>query len=163
MGLTLPGPLEILLNDLGFTWPEVDETELLAVGQAWATLGGGIGEALRTAQEATGRLTELNQGDAVDAFLAQWSGGDAPADVLGSAATGVQVGGAAILTCAGIVLALKVNTIVNLTILAVEIAQAIATAAPTFGASLLEIPVFKEVTSRIVGAIVNEAVVAIID
>lgn len=36
-----------------------------------------------------------------------------------------------------------------------------ATAAPTFGASLLEIPVFKELTSRIIGLIVNEAINAI--
>ena len=28
MGVTLPGELERLLNDLGFTWPEVDEQEI---------------------------------------------------------------------------------------------------------------------------------------
>lgn len=163
MGLTLPGTLEILLNDLGFTWPEVDETELLALGATWAGLGERVVTAVRSAQSATDQLAAANQGEAMNAFLAQWSGGDAPVSVLGDAATGVAVGGAAILTCAGITLALKINTIINLVILAFEIAEAIATAAPTFGASLAEIPVFKEITSRIIGAIVNEAVVAIMD
>jgi len=161
MGLTLPSTLEILLNDLGFTWPEVDETELAAAGQAWLGLGGQLAGITGSTHTAISQLTRVNQGEAMDAFLAQWSGQDAPASVLADATTGVQVGGAAILTCAAIALALKVTTIVNLTILAFEVAEALATAVPTFGASLAEIPVFKEITSRIIGAVVNEAVVAV--
>jgi hypothetical protein len=81
--------------------------------------------------------------------------------VLSDASTGVELGGAALLLCAGIVLGLKINTIINLTILAFEIASAIAEAVPTFGASLAEIPVFREITKRIINAIINEAINAI--
>ncbi len=161
MGLVLPGVLETLLNDLGFTWPEVDESELLSLGSTWSGFGAALSSAQQSAQGAADRVGAVNQGAAVDAFRAKWSGSNAPASVLGDAGVGVDLGGAAMLLCAGVVLALKVNTIINLTILAAEIVEALATAIPTFGASLLEIPVFKEVTSRFIGAIVNEAVVAV--
>jgi hypothetical protein len=158
MGLELPGALETLLNDLGFTWPEVDETQLFQVGSQWTGLGGNLAQVQQSADTAASQISAANQGDAVEAFLAKWSGGNAPSRVVADAANGVQMGGAAIMMCAGLVLALKVNTIVNLTILAAEIAEAIATAVPTFGASLAEIPVFKEVTQRVINAVINEAV-----
>jgi hypothetical protein len=158
MGLTLPGELETLLNDLGFTWPEVDETQLFALGSQWTNLGATLAEISRGTDAAARQVGVGNEGAAVDAFLAKWAGGNAPARVLADASSGVEMGGAAIMLCAGVVLALKVNTIANLAILAVEIAEAIATAVPTFGASLAEIPVFKEVTQRILNAIINEAV-----
>jgi hypothetical protein len=161
MGIDLPGPLETLLNDLAFTWPEVDESELFTTGSAWTAFGGTLGGIRQTAQAAADEVATVNQGEAIDAFRRKWSGDNAPAAVLGDAATGVELGGAALFLCAGVVLALKINTIVNLTILAFEIAEAIATAVPTFGASLAEIPVFREITSRIVQAIINEAVTAI--
>ncbi len=161
MGLTLPPLLETLLNDLGFTWPEVDETELASLASTWMSFGNTLGSAAATAQAATRDLVSANTGEAVDAFRQAWSGSKAPAATLEHAAVGVDAGAAAILVCAGITLALKVNTAVNLTILAAEIAEAIATAAPTLGASLAEIPVFKELTSRIIGLLVNEAVNAI--
>jgi len=161
VGLELPGALERLLNDLGFTWPEVDEQELFNVGGSWMGFGGTLGQHQQSAQSAAQQVTSLNQGEAMDAFMKKWSGDNAPAKVLGDAGTGVQLGGAALYLCAGLVLGLKINTIINLTILAFEIAQAIATAAPTFGASLAEIPVFKEVTNRFINAIINEVVSAI--
>lgn len=162
MGLTLPGALETLLNDLGFTWPEVDESQLLDVGSQWLGLGGQLAQTQMAAMTAAQQVTAANEGKAVDAFLAEWSGDNAPARVIGDAANGVELGGAAIMMCAGVVLALKVNTIANLAILAAEIAEALATAVPTFGASLLEIPVFKEVTQRVINAAINEAVNAVL-
>ena len=85
-----------------------------------------------------------------------------PLSVLGDASTGVEVVGAAMYAGAGVVLGLKINTMVNLITLLCEIISAIAEAAPTFGASLAEIPVFKEITNRIINAIVNEACNAIL-
>ncbi len=161
MGLELPGALERLLNDLGFTWPEVDEQQLFELGSTWLGFGGQLGQHQQSAQMAAQQVAIQNQGAAVDAFLAKWSGHNAPAGVLGDAGTGVQMGGAALYLCAGLVLGLKINTIINLTILAFEIAEALATAVPTFGASLAEIPVFKEVTNRCINAIINEVVNAI--
>jgi hypothetical protein len=50
---------------------------------------------------------------------------------------------------------------VQLVMLAIEIFEALATAPETFGASLLEIPVFKEITGMIINAIINEAINAL--
>jgi hypothetical protein len=161
MGLDLPGPLETLLNDLGFTWPEVDEADLFSLGSTWMSFGSTVSSVQQAAQTAAQQVSTVNQGDAIDAFKKKWDGKNAPAAVLGDAATGVELGGAALLLCGGVVLALKINTIVNLVILACEIAEALATAVPTFGASLAEIPVFQEITNRIIQAIINEAVNAI--
>lgn len=161
MGIVLPGVLETLLNDLGFTWPEVDEMELFDVGSSWLQFGGSLAQTQQTAQNAASQVSSANQGQAIEAFVKKWSGDNAPAKVLGDASTGVELGGAALFMCAGLVLGLKINTMINLAILAFEVAEALATAVPTFGASLAEIPVFKEITQRIIQAIINEAVTAI--
>jgi hypothetical protein len=52
--------------------------------------------------------------------------------------------------------------IVQLTILAIEIIEALATAPETFGGSLLEIPVFKEIQQMFINAIINEVINAIL-
>ncbi|WP_460604130.1 WXG100-like domain-containing protein [Jatrophihabitans fulvus] len=160
--MTLPGEVERVLNDLGFEWPQVDETDLFSAGSAWLGFAGQLGGVQQQAVQAAQQVATINQGEAIDAFRAKWEGDNAPAKVLGDAQLGVNLGGAAMLLCAGVVLTLKICTIVNITILIVEIAQAIATAVPTFGASLAEIPVFKEITSRIVQALINEAVMAVL-
>ncbi|WP_433650306.1 hypothetical protein ACQP2C_28230 [Micromonospora zamorensis] len=70
--------------------------------------------------------------------------------------------GAGLMVCAGIVLALKINVIVQLTLLAIQIAQAVATAAVTFGASLLEIPIFKLITGALIDQLLNMATEAVL-
>lgn len=54
--------------------------------------------------------------------------------------------------------ALKIAVVVQLVMLAVQIAQAIATAVPTFGLSLLEIPIFKEITSILLDQAIDLAI-----
>lgn len=161
MGMTLDPTLERLLNDLGFTWPMVDEMELFDLGGAWCELGGDAAAAQQQLTGAAGQLLSVNMSDALETFRQKFDDSEAPAAVLADAVTGVQLVGGALLACGGIVLALKIATIVNLVVLAVQIAQAIATAPVTFGASLLEIPVFKEIMNRVIGALINEAAVAI--
>jgi hypothetical protein len=65
--------------------------------------------------------------------------------------------GGALFVCAAVVLALKINVIVQLTILAIEILEAIVTAPETFGASLLEIPVFKKLTDMLINLLISQA------
>ncbi|HET6484251.1 MAG TPA: hypothetical protein VFG35_29970 [Actinoplanes sp.] len=43
------------------------------------------------------------------------------------------------------------------------IAQAVATAVPTFGASLAEIPIFQQLTRTIVGKLVQDAIFELLD
>ena len=162
MGLTLPGELERLLNDLGFTWPEVDEQDLFTVGGEWCSFGSAVSASHGTGSSATQQLLSRNQSAALQSFSTRMEHPSSPLSVLGDASTGVEVVGASMYAGAGIVLGLKINTMVNLITLLCEIISAIAEAAPTFGASLAEIPVFKEITNRIINAIVNEACNAVL-
>lgn len=162
MGLTLPSELERLLNDLGFTWPEIDEQRLFVLGQAWTEYGSRLEQISGDAQSAAQEVWTGNSGAEIDAFKARWEHEKSPAEILKKGATAGHVLGAILMVCAAIVLGLKINVIVQLTILLIEILEAIATAPETFGASLLEIPVFKEIQQMIINAIVNEVVNAIL-
>jgi hypothetical protein len=76
--------------------------------------------------------------------------------------TGAQVVGLCLYLCAVVVLALKVTVIVQLTILLVEIIEAIATAPVTFGGSLLEIPVFKKICDLAINYLISKAMEAVL-
>ncbi|MCY1144062.1 hypothetical protein OWR29_39215 [Actinoplanes sp. Pm04-4] len=139
MGLQLPGELVEVISVLGFTWPEADEEKLFELGQSWMDFAGAIESRVENADAAAATVWQLNQSESIAAFQAAWQAADSPSQRLAMAATGAQIIGADLLVCAGIVLALKINVIAQLTILAIQIAQAIATAVVSFGASLLEI------------------------
>ena len=162
MGLNLPSEVSYLLNELGFIWPESDEEALFRLGRAWLDFAGTVGQLNADAAAAVARIAADNHGDAVQAFLADWRSEDAPPAVLDSGVQGAQVVGAALILCAVVVLALKINVIVQLVVLLVEIIQAIATAPETFGVSLLEIPVFKKITGMIINFLVGQAVEAVL-
>jgi hypothetical protein len=71
--------------------------------------------------------------------------------------------GTGLIICGTIVLALKVAVIVQLTILAIQIAQAIATAPVTFGASLAEIPIFQQLARIAVGALIDQVISTLLE
>lgn len=157
MGINLPGEVAGLLNDLGYTWPEVDEDKLFDMGRRWLDYGGKLEGISTQAQNSAAQVWNNNHGPAVDAFKAKWEHEHSPAAVLKDGGTAAYALGGALFVCALIVLILKINVIVQLIILLCEIIEALATAAPSFGASLLEIPVFKEIQSRIINLLINEA------
>ncbi|MFJ6154538.1 WXG100-like domain-containing protein [Micromonospora profundi] len=161
MGIQIPGELSGLLNELGYVWPESDEERLFELAQAWIAFGA---EADAAATDATAAVALLagNDGSALEAFRGQWSDSDSAAAVLQDIGFGARAVGAALLVCALVVLALKINVIVQLTLLAISIAQAIATAAPTFGASLLEIPVFKKLVDIAIDFLIGQALEAVL-
>jgi hypothetical protein len=160
--LDLPPEVAGLLNDLGYLWPEVDETKLLDLGRQWLALGDTLRQIEQRADAAVRTAVSDNTGDAITAFQAKWNGDKSAAKVLDKAANGTPVVGVALFVCAGIVLALKINVIIQLTILLMEIIEAIATAPETFGGSLLEIPVFKKLADMAINFIINEALGAIL-
>lgn len=157
MGIDIPGELADLLNELGYTWPKSDETQLFELGGEWLDLAGRLEPLVAEAASVTGPVREANSGPAMDAFLSAWEGDSAAVHTLEQGVAGANVIGGALMVCAGIVLALKINVIVQLTILLIQIIQAIATAPPTFGASLLEIPVFKKLADIAINFLINQA------
>lgn len=157
MGLQLPAELVTVLDAVGFSWPAGDEEGLFALGQTWIsfadTLRGHTSDATGQAQE----VWQANTAESATAFERAWQAANGPITNLNDAATTCELIGAGLMVCAGIVLALKLSVITQLVILAIQIAQAIATAAVTFGASLLEIPIFRAITKLILDHLLDAA------
>lgn len=157
MALEIPGELANLLNELGYLWPKSDETKMIELGRHWLSLGGTLGQAGQDASAAMRSAVAGGSGDAIDAFLARWQKENNGPAVLAQATAGAPVVGATLIICAGVVLALKIAVIVQLTILLMEIIEAIAAAPETFGGSLLEVPVFKKITGLAINFLMNNA------
>jgi hypothetical protein len=112
------------------------------------------------AEEADARAAQVWQtssGDAVDAFQEWWTREDGPSRRLAEDAAAALIGGA-LMAFAAITLALKINFIVQLIILAVEVAQAIATAVVTFGATTAEVPGFIALTRFVCRELVQQVI-----
>jgi hypothetical protein len=162
VGINLPGELADLLNELGYIWPKVDEEKLYQLGQYWMGFSGDLQTHVANAGNHAQQVWQNNKGDAVDAFKTKWEDKDSPHKVLTDGTTASQLIGACLFICALIVLALKINVIIQVTILLIEIIEALATAVPTFGASLLEIPVFKKLCDLALNFIISKAMEAIL-
>lgn len=163
MGLELPGELRSLLNVLGYTWPEADETKLFEMGNAWIGFSGTLAGVVAETNTGASAVWSAHSGQDISAFQAWWSKEDSPASSLSDGVTAAVLTGTGLIICGAIVLALKIAVIVQLVILAIQIAQAVATAAVTFGASLLEIPVFQALARTIVGNLFQEVIWKLID
>ncbi|WP_433260100.1 hypothetical protein ACQPZF_23100 [Actinosynnema sp. CS-041913] len=162
-GIMLPAELSGLLNTLGFTWPEGDEGKLFDLAGEWIAFGdrlsGSVGEAHGQAEA----VWSQNRAEAVERFRSFWDGDDAPKNNLEDGATAAAMVGAGLYVCAGALIALKVAVIAQLVVLAIEIAQAIATAVVTFGASLLEIPIFRQITKLLLDVALDVAINAVLN
>ncbi|WP_163504783.1 hypothetical protein [Fodinicola acaciae] len=142
MGLQLPAPLVEALGWVGYDWPHADEEKLAEVGASWIEFGSQLLSRLGEANQSASTITTQHSGDDITAFGTQWSGADGPSQHLADGATAAFLIGAAMIVAAVIVLILKLLIIIQLIILLIEVIQAIASAAPSFGATLAEIPGF---------------------
>ena len=161
--MEIPGELRSLLGILGYNWPEADETALVEMGRAWMSFSGRLEAIVSDASSTAAEVWTGHEGEAVAAFRDWWAREDSPAKTLLDGANAATLTGTGLMICGGIVLALKVAVIAQLAILAVQIAQAVATAVPTFGASLLEIPIFQQLSRVIVGNLVEDAMFKLLD
>src|SRR5262249_45436537 len=135
---------------------------LFELGGDWLSLSSSLSGVAGDAENAARRALGAGKGSALDAFAQRWSAEDSGSQALSRGVTGAQVVGAGLMVCAAVVLALKINVIIQLTILLIEIIQAIATAPETFGASLLEVPVFKKITDMAINFLINKAMEVIL-
>jgi hypothetical protein len=158
MGMQLPHELVSVLSVLGFTWPEGDEEKLFELGNTWTKFAGTLTGHTDTATNHAQNVWQVNVSDTTSAFEEAWKSAKGPVNSLNDAARTCELIGVGLMVCAGIVLALKISVIVQLVTLAIEIAQAIATAVVTAGASLLEIPIFRMITKFILDQLLNLAI-----
>jgi len=163
MALMLPAELASLLGILGFDWPESNEEALMEMGQAWMDFGGELTDILGEASGNAAQAWTEQIGKDIDAFKTWWESEDGPTEILNSGSIGSMIGGMGLMICGVIVLALKIMVIVQLAILAVQIALAIAQAAVTFGASLVQIPIFQQLARTVIGNLVQEVVVKLLE
>lgn len=158
MGLQLPSELTTFLQMVGYNWPQADETKLFEMGQRWTSFSSTLDQVTSAADTKASDVWNQNVGDDIRAFSDHWSGDDGPSKVLGDSSTASTLVGTGMYIVGAIVLALKVQVIIQLVTLAIQIAQAIATAVVTFGASLAEIPIFQQISRQIVGMLIDQVI-----
>ncbi|SCG56067.1 WXG100 family type VII secretion target [Micromonospora coxensis] len=158
MGLTLPGELASLLSMIGYDWPESDETAIFRLAGEWTGMADRINGSVAQLESAARTVLDTNRGESFTAFAGEWNDKESAARNIADAVNPASVIGIGLMAAAGVVLALKINVIIQLVVLAIQIAQAIATAVVTFGASLLQIPIFKMITGMIVDQLIGMAV-----
>ncbi|SDE24915.1 hypothetical protein [Glycomyces harbinensis] len=161
MGMQLPSELITLLGVLGYEWPESDEEKIFNLAGEWTGMADQISARVESLSAASRTLIENNAGGDIDAFQTHWEDEKSAmkniADI-GDPSNEINIG---LTIAAGVILALKIAVIVQLAILAVQIAWAIATAPVTFGASLVQIPIFKQIAGLIIDQLLDQALNAV--
>jgi hypothetical protein len=155
--LTLPDELTMLTGELGARWPRTDEVRLLELARAWIRHGAALGPLAAEAETAVHATVAAAPSEATDELAAYWGRERSAGAALASTVTGAPVVGAAVAVCAGVVLALKVNIVVQLTVLAVQIHQAVVAAPTTCGVSLTAIPVYRGAADLLVDHLTRQA------
>jgi hypothetical protein len=158
MGLELPGYVTEPLSWIGMSWPEADEDKLFEAGQTWLEYGNTLRSQAQQANSIAQKIPSEHQGEAVDEFVTWWNTDDGPGRNLDENASAAELIGAGLIVMAGITLALKIAYIAQLVILAIEVAQAIATAFFSFGATTAEIPGFVAATRAICREALNKVI-----
>ncbi|MGW7553204.1 WXG100-like domain-containing protein [Streptomyces rimosus] len=136
MALTLPGEVVWVLDLLGYSWPEADEDKLMECGRAWLEFAAQVGRTDGRGGSVVREVVSANSGEAVSRFSETWedfSGGVGA--YLPDAQIAADVIGMAFEVAAAAVFAAKVEVIVQLVVLAVELISAQAAAPFTLGLS----------------------------
>lgn len=162
MGMQLPSELVSILGMLGYTWPESDEEKLFELAGTWTGMAGTIAGSVEELNAAARTVLDANYGKDIEAFSTEWDDEESSNRNIADAADPLNVIGIGLTVAAGLTLALKIQVIVQLVILMVQIAWAIATAAVTFGASLLQVPIFKKITGTIIDMLIGMATEAVL-
>ncbi|MFI5553781.1 nucleic acid/nucleotide deaminase domain-containing protein [Streptomyces sp. NPDC051738] len=167
MGVVLPSELDAALDLIGISWPNVDEDDYREMAQAMREFADDIDDGAADAHQAITDLIGGNEGLAIQALEKHW--GLVKGKHLTNLAEAGRVAATALDGVAVLIEGAKLAAIVQLGILAAEIAAAIAAAPVTLGLSTLggiagtqatRIAVkriFEEVCEEIAGRIIEVA------
>ena len=122
MGLQLPSELVGLLNMLGYNWPESDEESIFNLAGELTGMADQISGRVESLNAAASTLLESNFGAEIDAFRSEWDDAESAVRNIADAANPTNLINIGLTIAAGVVLALKVQVIVQLVILAFQIA-----------------------------------------
>ena len=135
MGVVLPSELDAALDLIGISWPNVDEDDYRDMAQAMREFADDIDDGAADAHQAITDLVGGNEGLAIQALEKHWD--LVKGKHLTNLAEGGRVAATALDAVAVLIEGAKLAAIVQLGILAAEIAAAIAAAPLTFGLSTL--------------------------
>ena len=158
MAIMLPGEVSYLLNMIGFEWPEGNEDKIFEWSGRWMSYAGEVDGSSELAKKAASHALENNVGKAMEAFNTMFNESEGVADIAQKLGTAGYVIGGCLIAIGVAVIALKIAFVVNLISLAIQIAEAVAAAAVTFGASLAWIPIAREICKRLIEFAINFAV-----
>ncbi|GAA2179865.1 hypothetical protein GCM10009785_08220 [Brooklawnia cerclae] len=158
MAIMLPGDLAHFLQLLGFDWPEGNEDDVFGYGNAWTGFANNLAHASSTSSQTAREVVSVNQGIGIDAFHQAMDKNDSPVNTAQDMSLGVSIGGGVLFLMAGAIVALKVAVVIQLVQFAITVAEAIAAAVPTAGASLALIPVARIAAGKAIEFAINLAI-----
>lgn len=138
MGMMLPNDLIWIMEKLGFEWPDVDEDELRRAGDIVSTFTGELeGRIQAVDRKVNGDMAAAMRGQAGPAFVAAWNSNRSSnlqklLDALGPVPAGLEV-------AAGVVFALKMKVIADLTTTAIALVAMLTNPFTAPGAGLMVI------------------------
>ncbi|MCG5220187.1 hypothetical protein [Streptosporangium sp. KLBMP 9127] len=147
--MQLPAGLGKVMNMAGRQWPMSDEEKLLKMGLAWLGVSGVLGGLAGGADAHAAGTWSAQEGKSITAARDAWDAEDSPHKNLLDGLTGADIVGLGLMVSAAIVLVLKVNFIIQLIQLAIQLFQAMAAGPATLGASTLQIPILMEIAGRL--------------
>ncbi|MEU1539025.1 RHS repeat-associated core domain-containing protein [Actinacidiphila glaucinigra] len=161
VGVVLPDELAYVLDLIGVAWPNVDEDDYREMATSLRDFADDIDGGAMDAHTAVQELLGANAGAAMDAFEAHW--GKVRGTHLANLAEAARMGAVAL---DGVAIAIEVAkgaAIVQLGILAVEIAATIASAPVTLGLSSFAGAAATQATRMIVKKIFREVINQVVD
>lgn len=158
MGMQLPPELAEALGWVGFTWPTADEELLFEASQMWFAFAGRLRTSVGEAQSGAAQVGMSNRGDDIRAFEQAWQDEEGAPRRMEDGAQAAELIAMALLVMAIITLTQKIIVIVQLTILVIQVAIALAAAAPSFGASLAQIPVSIGLARMAIQRVIKEVI-----
>ncbi|MGW4816113.1 WXG100-like domain-containing protein, partial [Kitasatospora cineracea] len=163
MATELPEPLQwVLLLLAGCRWPEADEDQLRDMAEHCRKTAEGLKDASRGADSAIKRALDGQQGNAAQSLGAYWvkfsvgKGTENEPGRLGGAVNALNGMGDMLEQMANSAETAKIQIVVQLGILAFEIATAEAESVVTAGASMLQVPVMIQTQRQIVLGILKK-------
>ena len=151
MAIELPGEVVSLLSFIGINWPTVNEDKVREFASHVREFAESVESAHRDSTATVHALGEAYEGASYEALLAKWSQvSDAHFDELVRAC---HVVATALDVAAGVIVAMKIETIAELVVLAVALVADQAAAVATFGLAEAAVIAIEEAGKRLVNAL----------
>lgn len=162
MAIMLPTEVAHFLQWFGFDWPEGNEDRVFEYAGHWQRFGDRCRAVTEGGMGAEDHVTQGNLGPAIDAFRKRFNTEDGPTRVAADMSVAGPIGSAMLYAMGGIIIALKIVVVVQLVQFAITLAEAIAAAVPTFGASMSIVPLAELIAQRAIEFAINMAAEALL-